>query len=209
MSEQKPGKLFVISAPSGAGKTSLVKALVAGDPNIVFSISYTTRPIRPGEMNGQDYYFVAPEEFAERVAQGEFLEHAQVFDNCYGTHREQIQDQLQHGRNVVLEIDWQGARQVRAAMPDCVSVFVLPTSRAELARRLRGRGTDSAAIIDRRLRDAQADMSHWHEFDYVIINDTFEHALAAMNAIITGAGNDCAVSNPDLRLLVNELLAVD
>lgn len=209
MTEQKPGNLYVISAPSGAGKTSLVKALVAGDPNIVFSVSYTTRPIRPGEANGQDYFFVEQAEFAERVAAGEFLEHAQVFDNAYGTHSGQIRDHLQHGRNVVLEIDWQGARQVRSAMPDCVSVFVLPPSREELARRLRGRGTDSAAVINRRLRDAQADMSHWHEFDYVIVNDTFEHALVAMTAIIKGNSKQSTADNPELNPLITELLSVE
>lgn len=205
--QRQPGRLFVISAPSGAGKTSLVKALVAGHPDIVFSISYTTRPMRPGEVSGQDYIFVDREEFEERAAAGEFLEHARVFDNYYGTHRARVEDQLAHGRNVVLEIDWQGARQVREAKPDCVSIFILPPSRAELERRLRGRGTDSEAVIQRRLREAEADMSHWREFDYVVVNDDFEQALARLKAIVAGDGQANRSDRPEFARIARELLA--
>jgi len=203
----KRGQLFVISAPSGAGKTSLVKALVASEPGVRFSISYTTRPQRPGETDGQDYFFVSPDKFREQAAGGAFLEHAEVFGNHYGTHRDQVENQLAAGRHVVLEIDWQGARQVRAALPECRSIFILPPSREELARRLRGRGTDSEAVISRRLHEAEADISHWAEFDYVVVNDSFDHALARLRDIVQGRGEDCRADRPELAALAQALLS--
>lgn len=183
------GRLFVIAAPSGAGKTSLVRALMEREPGLRFSISYTTRRQRPTEQHGRDYFFIDREEFDRMVAAGEFLEHAQVFDNRYGTARRFVEDALARGQDLILEIDWQGARQVRAALPECVSIFILPPSRAELERRLRGRGTDSEEVIQRRLRDAAADMTHWDEFDYVVVNDDFEAALEELRAIVVGRGD--------------------
>jgi guanylate kinase len=192
------GRLFVIAAPSGAGKTSLVHALMERVPTLRFSISYTTRPQRPSEVHGRDYFFVPRDEFERMVEAGEFLEHALVFDNYYGTSRRQVEDALAAGQNLILEIDWQGARQVRAGMPAAVGVFILPPSRAELERRLRGRGTDSEEVIQRRLRDAASDMTHWQEFDFVVVNDDFERALAELQAIVAGDGGDSRRDRPGL-----------
>ena len=203
----KPGRLFVIAAPSGAGKTSLVKALLASDPSLRLSISHTTRKRRPTEAEGREYHFVSVPEFEQRVARGEFLEHARVFDNHYGTARAFVEEQLRAGSNVILEIDWQGAQQVRRAMPQCVSLFILPPSRAALAERLARRATDSREIIARRLADAAADMSHYREFDYVIVNDNFERALSDLERIVAGKGEDLRSSRPELAHLVKELLA--
>lgn len=186
VAETRRGRLFVIAAPSGAGKTSLVRALMEREPALRFSISYTTRKQRPNEVDGHDYFFVTPEEFIAMIGRGEFLEHARVFDNYYGTARQQVEDSLAAGQDLILEIDWQGAQQVRAAMPECISIFILPPSRDELERRLRGRGTDPEEVIQRRLRDAAADMAHWREFGHVIVNDDFAAALASLRAIIAG-----------------------
>lgn len=183
------GKLFVIAAPSGAGKTSLVRALMQRLPELQFSISYTTREQRPNEQEGRDYFFVQKDEFERMVGAGEFLEHARVFDNYYGTSRAQVERHLSAGDNVLLEIDWQGAQQIRSAMPECRTIFVLPPSRAALEQRLRGRGTDSEEVIARRLRDSIADMSHWHEFDYIVINDEFERATGDLQEIVSGEEN--------------------
>ena len=180
-----PGTLFVFAAPSGAGKTSLVKALLENMDGISVSVSHTTRAMRPGEENGVHYHFVDIPEFEKMVAEGAFLEHAKVFDNYYGTSQSGIEQQLALGKDVILEIDWQGAQQVRAKMPETVGVFILPPSRQALEERLRGRGTDSDEIIARRMRDAQSESSHYAEFDYVVINDDFETALAELQAIIT------------------------
>ena len=182
------GCLFVIAAPSGAGKTSLVRSLMQREPALRFSISYTTRPQRPTEVHGRDYFFVAREEFDRMVAAGEFLEHATVFDNSYGTARRQVEDSLAAGQDLILEIDWQGARQIRRALPECRSIFILPPSRPELERRLRGRGTDAEEVIQRRLRDAGGDMGHWREFEFVVVNDDFERALGELQAIVRGQG---------------------
>ena len=213
------GRLHVISAPSGAGKTSLVKALLAKRPELSVSVSYTTRTPRPHEVDGRDYHFVSGAEFTQLVAAGAFLEHARVFDNQYGTGRDQVAAQLAAGRNVLLEIDWQGARQIRSNAPDCVSIFVLPPSRAALEERLRARGTDSDAVIARRLADAAADMSHCLEFDYAIVNDRFEQAVAELLAIVDGPadapadgqGKDkaaaLAAKRPELRALLQSLVA--
>jgi guanylate kinase len=199
------GRLFVIAAPSGAGKTSLVRALMLREPALRFSVSYTTRARRPNELHGRDYFFVTQDEFAAMAARGEFLEHARVFDNSYGTARAQVQDSLAAGQDLILEIDWQGAQQVRAALPECVSIFILPPSRAELERRLRGRGTDAEDVIQRRLRDAASDMAHWAEFPYVVVNDDFERALAELQAIVHGRGEASRCERDGLEELAREL----
>jgi guanylate kinase len=184
--------LFVFTAPSGAGKTSLVRGLMQRQPALRFSISFTTRTPRPNERDGHDYFFVTREQFEAMAGRGEFLEHARVFDNYYGTSRAQVEQALAAGRDLILEIDWQGAQQIRAAMPECVSIFILPPSRTELERRLRGRGTDPEDVIQRRLRDAAGDMTHWHEFDYVVVNDDFDRALEDLVAIVGGHGAERA-----------------
>ncbi|MCW8874674.1 MAG: guanylate kinase [Gammaproteobacteria bacterium] len=181
---QATGTLYIISAPSGAGKTSLVKAMLGELESASVSVSHTTRAMRPGEENGVDYHFVEKPEFEAMVARGDFLEHAQVFDNYYGTSKTGVQAQLAAGEDVILEIDWQGARQVRDWRSGSVSIFVLPPSREALEERLRGRGTDSDAIIQRRMRDAVSEMSHFHEYDYLVINDRFETALVELKAIL-------------------------
>jgi len=201
-----PAQLFVISAPSGAGKTSLVRALMARDPTLVHSVSYTTRQPRPGEQPGHDYHFVSHAEFEQMLAAGAFLEHAEVFDNRYGTARAQVEASLAAGHGVILEIDWQGARQVRSSLPGCVSVFILPPSRAALEHRLEGRGTDSAEVIARRLRDATADLSHWQEAGFVVVNDDFERALAELQGIVAGQGAPSRADRPELLSLVAQLL---
>lgn len=215
------GNLFVLSAPSGAGKTSLVKALLERMPRLAMSVSHTTRPRRPNEEHGREYYFVGVPEFERLVADGQFLEHARVFDNLYGTARAPVEARLAEGGDIVLEIDWQGARQVRAAMPDCVTIFILPPSREALERRLQSRATDSPLVIARRLRDAVSDMSHWREFDYVVVNDDFETAVADLVAIVcghgersssgasppAGAARRLAAGRPELEPLLDRLLA--
>jgi guanylate kinase len=201
------GQLFVIAAPSGAGKTSLVKALLARKPELHVSISHTTRAMRPTEQPGREYYFVSKDEFREKVNRKEFLEHAQVFDNYYGTGRAPVNEQLAQGRNVILEIDWQGARQVRAAMPEARTIFILPPSRQALEERLRNRKTDSDEVIARRLRDAVGDMSHWDEFDYVVVNDDFDRATGDLVAIVEGRGDAFMAARPALTPLLENLLS--
>ena len=203
----KHGRLFVIAAPSGAGKTSLVKALLASEPRLRLSVSHTTRKRRPTEEDGREYHFVAVPQFEGLVARGEFLEHARVFDNFYGTARGFVEEQLRQGHDVILEIDWQGAQQVRRAMPQCVSIFILPPSRRALAERLARRATDSPEIIARRLRDAAADMSHSREFDYVIVNDEFAQAVSDLRRIVAGRAEDLTSARPALAPLLAELLA--
>ena len=191
--------LFVIAAPSGAGKTTLVKALVDRNPELRFSISYTTREKRVTEVEGRDYFFLSEPEFEALQAKGELLESALVFDNHYGTSRSQVEEHLASGHHVILEIDWQGAQQVRQSMPDCATIFILPPSRSELERRLRDRKTDGDAIIERRLNDALGDMSHWCEFNYVIINDDLGVATTELESVFQGGGQANEVSNKDLR----------
>ena len=181
-----PGKLLVLSAPSGAGKSSLAKALAAGATNFAVSVSHTTRAPRPGERNGTDYHFVSPEQFESMVREGRFLEYARVFVNSYGTARESVEKLLTAGKNVVLDIDWQGARRIKALMPEAVTVFVLPPSRAVLHERLQARGQDSAETIARRMQEAASEMSHYGEFDHVVVNDDFAAALADIRAILDG-----------------------
>ena len=200
------GALFVIAAPSGAGKTSLVKAVLERDPALKVSVSHTTRRPRPHEIDGEHYHFVSVEEFTKLLAKNAFLEHAQVFDNFYGTGRDQVEALRAAGHDVILEIDWQGAQQVRKAQPDCETIFILPPSRRELETRLRNRKTDSDAVIERRLRDSIADMSHFAEFDRVVVNDDFETAVGSLLQILRGSGGFEA-DRAELKSLVADLLA--
>jgi guanylate kinase len=200
------GRLYVIAAPSGAGKTSLVKALMEREPRIQFSVSYTTRKPRPNEIPGRDYHFVGPERFQEMIANNEFLEHARVFDNCYGTGVRTVQEALSNGEELLLEIDWQGARQVRARLPEACSIFILPPSRQALEQRLKGRSTDSDEVIQRRLRDAAEDLGHWTEFDYVVINDRFEQAIEDLRAIVENRGSHLVAQRTEVVHLAARLV---
>ena len=203
----KRGRLWVIAAPSGAGKTSLVKALLGNTPALRLSVSHTTRKRRDTEQEGREYHFVSVPEFERLRDAGEFLEHARVFDNFYGTSRGFVEQQLAAGHDVVLEIDWQGAQQVRRAMPQCVSVFILPPSRAALAERLARRATDTPEVIARRLADAAGDMSHYGEFDYVVVNDDFARAVQDLKQVIAGQAQDLGRDRPQLAPLLKDLLA--
>ncbi|MBE0488539.1 MAG: guanylate kinase [Halomonas sp.] len=178
------GTLFIVSAPSGAGKTSLVRELIESLDGIQVSVSHTTRERRNGEVNGVNYHFVDVPAFEAMIERGEFFEHARVFDNYYGTSRPAVQAALAAGQDVILEIDWQGARQVRSQLPDAVSIFILPPSREELEHRLASRGTDEHAVIERRMRDAVSEMSHHDEYDYLVINDDFTTALRELQALV-------------------------
>jgi guanylate kinase len=176
--------LFIVAAPSGAGKSTLVNALLEREPAISLSVSHTTRPPRTGEEYGRHYYFVERSEFEREIEEGIFLEHAEVHGNLYGTSRKTVSGLLGQGKDVLLEIDWQGAQQVRKTKADCVSIFILPPSRHELERRLRGRGSDTAEVIERRLHNSREEIAHAHEFDYIIVNDRFEDALGDLQAIV-------------------------
>jgi guanylate kinase len=177
------GNLFIVTAPSGAGKTSLVRALLAADANVQLSISYTTRPMRPGEVDGRDYHFVSREQFQQMLEQGEFLESAEVYENYYGTSQTWINRMMESGKDIQLEIDWQGAAQVRRIFPAALGVFILPPSLQALQQRLQGRGQDSAEVIARRMEAAREDISHVGEFDYAIINDEFDVAVDDLRAV--------------------------
>ncbi|MFV3404074.1 guanylate kinase [Pseudomonas sp. NY15463] len=179
------GTLYIVSAPSGAGKTSLVTALIKDDPRVSVSVSHTTRNKRPGEENGVNYHFVSHDTFKALIAKNDFLEHAEVFGNFYGTSRSSIQQVLDKGNDLILEIDWQGAQQVRKLMPEAVSVFILPPSQQALRQRLDGRGQDSEEIIAGRMKEAVSEMVHYDEYDYLIINDEFAVALEEMKAVFT------------------------
>lgn len=178
------GLLFVITAPSGAGKTSLIEALLKDDPRLRLSVSYTTRSPRPGEQDGRDYHFVTPEAFEALHARGEFLESAEVHGNRYGTSRSVVRNSLAAGEDLVLEIDWQGARQVRHLIPECIGIFILPPSIQELERRMRARGQDSEAVIQRRLANAREELSHAGEFEYAIMNKQFDEARRKLAAVV-------------------------
>ena len=179
------GILFIVSAPSGAGKTSLVRALLEKMPGLVLSVSHTTRPPRPGEVDGRDYHFVTPEDFERLAEAGAFLEQAEVFGNRYGTAEKGVRDQLAAGHDVILEIDWQGARQVRRRFPGAVSVFIAPPSIEALRERLSGRGQDDPEVIERRMAQARDELAHYVEYDYLVINDRFETALAELGCLVT------------------------
>ncbi|MGH8584241.1 MAG: guanylate kinase [Gammaproteobacteria bacterium] len=207
MSEGGHGLLYIVSAPSGAGKTSLVKRLAESLPGAVISVSYTTRPMRPGEQDGVDYHFVSPGQFIAMVAGGALLEHAQVFDHRYGTGRAAVESQLDQGLDVILEIDWQGAQQVRAARAGSIGIFILPPSCAALEERLNGRGGDSAAVIARRMRDAVSEISHYREYEYLVVNDVFERALEDLCAILRAGRLAGARQRAALRPLLESLMA--
>ena len=206
-SNSPQGTLYIFAAPSGAGKTSLVKALLEESDGIEVSVSHTTRAPRPGEIDGVNYHFIDVTAFNEMVQEGAFLEHAQVFDNFYGTARANIEGRLAAGVDVILEIDWQGARQVRQLFPDSLGVFILPPSRQALEERLRGRGQDGDEVIARRMRDAKSEMSHYAEFDFLVINDDFDTAREELKAIITANRLRSPFQADRHGEMLNELLA--
>lgn len=177
------GTLYVVSAPSGAGKTSLVKAMLERDSGILVSVSHTTREMRPGEVDGVDYNFVAMDEFNKMIEASAFLEFAEVFTNKYGTSQLWVQEQLDNGKDVILEIDWQGAQQIRRLMPDCLSIFIVPPSKEALRERLNNRGQDSEEVIEHRMSEAVSEMSHYGEYDYLVVNDDFDTALNDLHSI--------------------------
>ena len=202
------GSLFVVAAPSGAGKTSLTRALLDNTTDLHLSVSHTTRTPRPGEQNGREYHFVDRNRFDQMIENGEFLEHAQVFgfEHSYGTSKAAVELHLSQGQDVLLEIDWQGVEQIKAVMPEAQSLFILPPSRDELERRLTGRGTDSAEVIAKRMSTAENEMRHWHNFDYLIINDDFDLALQEMQAILTARRCQCARQGARHQALLEQLL---
>jgi len=206
MPASQRGALIVISAPSGAGKTTLVRKAIDSRENLEFSVSCTTRPPRAREKDGFDYCFVTESQFQEMISSDEFLEYAQVFDHWYGTSRTSVEALRARGKTVLLEIDWQGAAQIREREPSAVSVFILPPSKAELARRLRGRGTDTKENIGRRLRDALTDMSQWPNFDYVLINKDIDTAVTQFKSILDGQGKTHRVDSPTVRRKAEQIL---
>jgi len=205
--KQNRGRLFVIAAASGTGKTSLVRALMKREPRLAFSVSFTTRPRRPSEVEGLDYHFVSAGKFLEMVADDAFIEHAEVFGNHYGTGRDQVEQALQAGQDLILEIDWQGAQQVRERMPEVLDIFILPPSREVLEQRLRNRRTDSPEVIARRLRESVEEMAHWPEFRFVVVNDDFDTALGEMLSIVGGRGEALRADRPGLAGFMRDLLA--
>lgn len=205
---RKPN-LYVVAAPSGGGKTSLISALLKRDERLRLSVSYTTRQPRPGEIDGEHYHFVSHETFARLVRNNAFLEHAEVFGQCYGTSREAVESHLAQGFDVMLDIDWQGARQVRSSFPSCCSIFILPPSLQELHRRLSLRGQDSAATIQRRMLKAQAEISHWNDFDYLVVNDDFDAALEDIHSIIRHRRHARPGQQERFTALLAELLGND
>ncbi len=204
---QQTGSLFVIAAPSGAGKTSLIAALLQKSNTIQLSVSHTTRQPRDGEVDGQHYHFSSQTDFQEMVENDDFLEYAQVFDNFYGTSRQALEQQLATGNDVILEIDWQGARQVKKLIPNCVGIFIMPPSKQALQQRLTGRGQDSDEIINRRMADAVNEMSHYAEFDYLIINDDFEQALSELELVIAAQKYRMTLQKLNLCNKLAELVA--
>jgi guanylate kinase len=204
-----PGNLFILSAPSGAGKSSLIKALLAQDSprSMQVSVSHTTRDPRPGENNGEHYHFVSVNEFKKQIENNEFYEHAEVFGNYYGTSETAIDQQLAQGIDVFLDIDWQGAQQVRMKKPDVTTIFICPPSKETLETRLRGRGQDSDEIIQSRMDQAQAECSHYHEFDYIIVNDDFEQATADLSTIVNNQRLKCSQQSAAHQQMFEKLLA--
>lgn len=201
-----PGTLFIISAPSGAGKTSLVNALIEQDKQIMVSVSHTTRESRPSEKDGKDYHFVSVEEFNTLKSEGHFLEHAEVFGSWYGTSKLWVENQLKNGFDIILEIDWQGARRVREMMA-CQSIFILPPSRQALMDRLEDRGQDDPATINRRMQQASSEVAHFNEYEFVIVNDNFDLALADLQAIIRARRKIMPTQRERWAALINELTA--
>jgi len=199
------GSLFIISAPSGAGKTSLVHALLNINPQIDLSVSYTTRNPRPGEQSGRDYHFVSRDTFLAMAKRGEFLESAEVYGNLYGTSQTWISQEIAKDHDILLEIDWQGAAQVRRLFPECVSIFILPPSMGALEQRLRGRGKDNDEVIAKRMAAVREDVAHVAEFDYVIINDNLNEALRELNAVVLSARLRCAKQLARHQSLINQL----
>lgn len=202
------GNLFIVSAPSGAGKTSLLKEVRSRLPQLGVSVSHTTRSPRPGEVDGKDYFFVDAATFEEMVSEEKFLEYARVFDYSYGTSKESVECALAQGQDLILEIDWQGARQVRERLPDAVSVFILPPSRAALESRLRDRAQDSEAVIERRMRDADNEISHYQEFEHVILNDDFETAARELAKLFTDPQGYQGISGEQLDEIAEQLIPV-
>lgn len=199
--------LYVITAPSGAGKTSLVKALLDKMDRIAVSVSHTTRAMRPGEQEGVHYHFVDVAEFKAMLSENVFLEYAQVFDNYYGTSAEVVRDMLRQGTDVILEIDWQGAEQVRQLFPECISVFILPPSKQVLEERLRKRGQDDESVIAKRLQGAAEEMQQWHQFDYLIVNDDFDVALEALSSLVLAQRHRLVRQKTALAGLLHDLVA--
>lgn len=199
------GNLFIISAPSGAGKTSLVRALLNLDPHINLSVSYTTRDPRAGEQNGKDYHFVSRESFIAMAKNGEFLESAEVYGNLYGTSQTWISGEIDKGRDILLEIDWQGAAQVRRLFPECISIFILPPSLQALEQRLKGRGKDNDEVIAKRMAAVREDVAHIAEFDYVIINNVLDEALHELSAVVLTARLRCTKQLLRHQALINQL----
>jgi len=200
------GTLYIISAPSGAGKTSLVREVLTTVPGVALSVSHTTRPMRPGEQDGVHYHFVTVAKFQEMIAAGAFLEYAQVFDNYYGTSKAGIDAQLRSGQDVILEIDWQGAQQVRQLFPGVVAIFILPPSQEVLENRLRARGQDSEAVIARRLREVRTEISHCNEYDYLLVNEDFGQAVADLQSIMRARKLHREIQEEALRPLLDSLL---
>ena len=201
------GTLYTISAPSGAGKTSLVKALLAQDQGVQVSVSHTTRAMRPGEVDGRDYHFVDMTRFNEMLARGEFLEHAQVFTNFYGTSQTWVEQTLEQGKDVILEIDWQGAAQIRRLIPETEAIFILPPSRACLEQRLRGRGQDDEAIIAQRMQEAKSEISHYVDAQWIIVNDDFEQALFELKSILVAQRLKACLQQQKYAPLLGDLLS--
>ncbi|HET7125731.1 MAG TPA: guanylate kinase [Lysobacter sp.] len=202
-----PGTLFIVAAPSGAGKSSIVNAVLARDPRLRLSISFTSRPPRPGERHAEHYNFISVDEFKAMIRSGDFFEYAEVHGDWKGTARQSVLPQLAAGKDVVLEIDWQGARQVRRQIPDAIGIFILPPSRGALEQRMRSRGQDSEEVIARRLAAAREEMSHYDEFDYVVVNEVFDDAVDEACAIVAGSRARRPVQQVRHEALIAELLA--
>ncbi len=207
VNSQARGTLYIISAPSGAGKTSLVKALTDSDDGVQVSVSHTTREMRPGEADGVNYNFVTKEVFIQMVGRGDFLEHAEVFGNYYGTSQSWVEQTLELGRDVILEIDWQGAQQVRHLMPEAQSIFIIPPSKHALQQRLDGRGQDSAEVIAGRMQEAASESSHYGEFDYLVVNDLFEVALDDLKSILRARRLRIGAQQKNVANILQDLLS--
>lgn len=201
------GNLYIISAPSGAGKTSLVRKVMEKRGNVCFSISHTTRAMRPGEKDGFDYHFISVDDFKTMIAKDAFIEHAQVFDNFYGTSHASVKDQLTKGMDVVLDIDWQGARQIRKQLPQAINIFILPPSKQALNQRLHARGQDSAEIIERRMQSAIQEMEHYDEYQYLIINDDFERAVSELDTLLCSQHLTIAQQSLRHQAVIKDLLS--